>query len=87
MTLINLTVDNLILNCSQDFPNGPMVKNLPSSIGNTGSIPGLGTKIPYVPEQLWSPSTTMREACILQQRACVLQLRECSQRENKIKNI
>ena len=25
-----------------DFPNGPVVKNLPASVGDTGSIPGLG---------------------------------------------
>ena len=30
-----------------DFPGGPVVKNLPSSAGDTGSIPGQGTKIPH----------------------------------------
>ena len=25
-----------------DFPGGPVVKKLPASAGNTGSIPGLG---------------------------------------------
>jgi len=27
---------------SRDFPGGPVVKNLPYSAGDTGSIPGLG---------------------------------------------
>ena len=29
-----------------DFPGGPVVRNLPASAGDTGLIPGLGTKIP-----------------------------------------
>ena len=29
------------------FPGGPAVKNLPSNTGDTGSIPGQGTKIPH----------------------------------------
>lgn len=61
MVLINLTVDNLILNCSQDFPVGPMVKNPLSSVGNASSIPGLGTKITYVSGQL-SPRDTTTES-------------------------
>ena len=28
------------------FPCGPVVKNLPFNAGDTGSIPGWGTKIP-----------------------------------------
>ena len=32
-----------------DFPGGPGVHNLPASVGDTGSIPGVGTKIPCVP--------------------------------------
>ena len=34
-----------------DFHGGPVVKNLPSSAGNWGSIPGWRTKIPYSPGQ------------------------------------
>ena len=26
----------------RDFPDGPVVKNLPAKAGDTGSIPGLG---------------------------------------------
>ena len=34
-----------------------MVKNLPSNVGGSGSIPGQGTKIPYTAGQL-SPQVT-----------------------------
>ena len=40
---------NRIANRNQvlkDFPGGPAVKNPPSNSGETGSIPGPGTKIP-----------------------------------------
>ena len=30
---------------SQDFPGGPVIKNLPSNVGDVHSIPGQGTKI------------------------------------------
>ena len=30
----------------RDFPGDPVVKNLPCNAGDTGSIPGQGTKIP-----------------------------------------
>ena len=30
-----------------DFPGGPVVKNLPSNAGDTGSIPGQGTRISH----------------------------------------
>ena len=32
-----------------DFPGGPVVENLPSNAGDTGSIPGWETKIPHAP--------------------------------------
>ena len=32
---------------SWDFPNGPVVKILPSNAGGAGSIPGQGTEIPH----------------------------------------
>ena len=34
----------------RDFPGGPVVKNPPSTTGNTGSIPGWGIKIPLLEE-------------------------------------
>ena len=30
-----------------DFPDGPVVKNPPSNAGDSGSIPGWGTKSPH----------------------------------------
>ena len=36
----------------KDFPDGPVVKNLPCKAGDMGSIPGWGTKIPHATEQL-----------------------------------
>jgi len=51
-----------ILIFAQDFPDGPVVKNLPSSLGDVGSIAGGGTKIPKAAEGL-SPSTTLEFQC------------------------
>ena len=31
----------------REFPGGPGVRNPPSNAGDTGSIPGQGTKIPH----------------------------------------
>ena len=36
----------------EDFPGGPVVKNLPHNAGDAGSIPDWGTKIPHASEQL-----------------------------------
>ena len=36
----------------RDFPHGPVVKNLSCNAGDTGSIPGWGTKIPHAAGQL-----------------------------------
>ena len=44
----------------QDFPHGPMVKNLPSNVGDSGLIPSQGTKMPHAMEQL-SPIAPIRE--------------------------
>ena len=44
---------------SWDLAGGPVVKNLPSNVGSESSIPGGGTKIPHVTEQLnWCATTT-----------------------------
>ena len=43
----------------RDLADGPVVKNLPSNLGDAGSIPGQGTKIPHAAGQL-SPCTTMK---------------------------
>ena len=54
----------------RDFPGSPVVKNLPCSAGDMGSIPGQGTKIPCALEQL-SPRSTTMEACMPQLRPVV----------------
>ena len=42
----------------RDFPGGAVVKNVPSSAGNMGSIPGWGTKITQAEGQLSLRATT-----------------------------
>ena len=46
-----------------DFPDGPVVENPPSNAGDTGLIPGRGTKIPHAAGQLSPCSTTKEPAC------------------------
>ena len=46
----------------RDFPGGPVVKNLPYSAGDEGSIPGEGTKIPHAAGQLSPRATTIEFA-------------------------
>ena len=48
------------------FPGGPVVKNLPSNVGDTGSIPGQGTEAPHAPGQ--PAHHNQREAHTLQLR-------------------
>ena len=47
----------------REFPGGPVVKNLPSNVGNGGSgfSPGRGTRVPHAAGQL-SPHTTTTES-------------------------
>ena len=60
MTVVNHTVwvtgvlvtPAKILIFAQDFPGGSVVTNLPSSVGDVGSIAGGGTKIPQAAERL-----------------------------------
>ena len=42
----------------RDFPHGSVVKNPPYNVGNSGSIPGRGTKITRATGQLRSSATT-----------------------------
>ena len=37
---------------SRNFSAGPVVKNLPCNVGDAGSIPGQGMKIPHAIKQL-----------------------------------
>ena len=40
------------LKLKQDFHGGPVGKEMPSNAGDTGWIPGRGTKIPHATGQL-----------------------------------
>ena len=42
---------------SRDFPDGPVVKNLPGNAGDIDSIPSQGLKIPKGGEQLSQQAT------------------------------
>ena len=44
-----------------DFPGGPLVKNRFCNAGDTGSIPGWGTKIPHAAGQLLNLCTASNE--------------------------
>ena len=46
------TVLPLLKRKIRDFPGGPVVKNPPCNAGDTGSIPGQGTRILHTSEQL-----------------------------------
>ena len=48
----------LTKNLEEDFPDGPVVEDLPCNAGDMGSAPDLGTKIPHAVEQLRLPTTT-----------------------------
>ena len=61
-----------------DFPGGPVVKNLPVTAEDPGSIPDPGPKIPYPMRQL-SPCTATTEAHV--PRAHALQWQKSPQRE------
>ena len=58
----------------EDFPGGPVVKNLPCNSGDMGLISGWGTKIPHAMGKL-SPGATAAEPAPCNERSCVMQLR------------
>ena len=49
--------------CLEDFPGGPLAKNLPCNAGGAGSIPGQKTEIPHVVEQLSPQAVTTEFEC------------------------
>ena len=62
---------------TQDIPDGPVVKNLPTSSEDTVSVPGLGRQIPHAMGKL-SPCTITSEHTSAttdptHPRACALQ--------------
>ena len=59
--IISIGIETVILkHPTRDFPGGPVVKNPPSNAGDTGLIPGRGTKVPHTTGQL-SPHATNTE--------------------------
>ena len=72
---------------TQDFPSGPVVKNLPANTGDTGSIPGPGRS--YMLQgnwacapQLLSPRTL--ESVLLNKRSHHNEKPTASQRESSL---
>ena len=51
-TILNTLKEMLRRYAARDFSGGPVVKNPRSNAGDTGSIPGQGTKIPHAVGQL-----------------------------------
>ena len=56
----NLLCLGIRKNYKGDFPDGPVVKNLPCNTGDMGLILCQGTKIPYTPGLL-NPQTTTKD--------------------------
>ena len=46
LTSVRMAINEKFTN-NMDFPHGPVVKTSPSKAGNTGLIPGQGSKIPH----------------------------------------
>ena len=71
---------DLKLEAVQAFPGGPVLRNLPFNAGDTGSIPGGGTKIPHAEGQLTSCASAAESSSCnerfpkIQQRSCLPQL-------------
>ena len=57
--LLQVEKPSLIKAKIRDFPDSPVVKNLPPNAGDTGSVPARGSKIPHAMGQL-SPSVTTK---------------------------
>ena len=51
-------------------PGGPVVGNLPANAGDTGPIPGQGTKIPHAAQQLSLQATTREKTSVWLQHQC-----------------
>ena len=73
---------------TRDFSGSLVVKTLPSSVGDTGLIPGQGAKIPHAAEQqnLWiattEPTRHNYRVCTAQQNSHMMQWRSCNPQQN-----
>ena len=54
----------------RDFLGGPVVMNLPSNSGDTGSIPGRRIKIPHAVGQVNSCATTKKPYTAMKDPIC-----------------
>ena len=71
------------LQCARDFPGSPVVENLPSSAGDSGSISGRETKITHATGQLSLPPQLLSpHASVETQRS-----QKINKRKRKRKNI
>ena len=71
---------------TRNFAGGPVVKNLPSNTGDTGLIPGQGTKIPPAVGQL-SPCTPASEPTYSGARAPQLERLNFTAKTQAVKNL
>ena len=69
----------------RDFPGGPVAKNLPSSAGDAGSIPGGGTGTPLGTGHLRLRATTREKTHTPQQGPHMPQLNKCYSQINLMK--
>ena len=53
-----------------DFLGGPVIENLPSNAGDTGSIPAGETKIPHALRQLSTHIATRQSLCAARKTQC-----------------
>ena len=61
-----MEVQQQLINTLGDFPGGPVVKNMTSNagdMGDMGSSPGRGTKMPHAMVQLSQYATIKDPAC------------------------
>ena len=63
--IISGTENLCISEKDRDFPGGPVVKNLPSNVGDAGLIPHQGIKIPHATGQATKPAHHNYWACAL----------------------
>ena len=55
----------MVKNINRNFPDGPVVKNLPCNAGDTGSVSGPRIKTPYAVGQLNLCMASTEFACFL----------------------
>ena len=74
--------NNIKISISGESPGGPVVRNPPSSGGDSGSIPGWGTKIPHAAGQL-SPHASAKSLCAVT-RTWSSQINKLKKKKNEI---